>query len=679
VRADFPYARALVAAAPLSELARAVARRARRLPSVDIVIDDEARRLAADALGRAPHLFSPVPLAEPYRVLFPDGVARLRRRAEDILAHRIELFGHTYQLGRAIDWLADPCSCARFDGDGDPRELLERLVTASDAPERIERDPKRVWELGRGAHLLELGAAGRVCPDLEASAREEIAAQLDSFLVQVRPGRGFAYASPLEVGLRAIHWLAAIEFAGGARRFPRPLVERVAGALLFDLSWLWAHREDRGVAPANHLLGDLVAVWVLALALDGAPGARLLIRPVREALEREAARQVGPDGAHFEASTGYHCFALELLVVAHLAARTAGVELEVDGPLRRMFGYLRGVLAPDGTHPGFGDSDDGRVLPVVPREPRSAAHLLPVGVVLFQDPTLRPPQLRFSEEALWIGGPTGHRLWQALEASPHPSAVSFPSGGVHVLRDHGTYVALRAGSYGQNGVGGHAHNDQLSVVVHVSGRPLIADAGTGCYTRDRLLRDRLRGTGAHSTVILDGAEQSPILDGRLFALPDRASVPGVIVEDVGAWARLEASHQGYRRLPARATHRRAVTLHREGGLLLIEDHLDGRGEVAVDVRFLAVEPASAGARAATLERLARLARLLGPVDLARVIELGERAALVPLGGAPLQPRVEPGLISPRWQELAPATLVSFSGRLRLPASVRHALLFLDRR
>ena len=60
--------------------------------------------------------------------------------------------------------------------------------------------------------------------------------------------------------MRALHWLAAVELAGGATALPRAFVERLAGALLADGCFLATHLEDRGIVPANHLLGNYVGL-----------------------------------------------------------------------------------------------------------------------------------------------------------------------------------------------------------------------------------------------------------------------------------------------------------------------------------------------------------------------------------------------------------------------------------
>src|SRR5690242_6361288 len=125
MRMDPAYARALLGAAPLADLARAVARRAVRRPPVPALpIDGEARRLAADALARAPSLSAGEPVGVPWAELFPDGRARVVEHAREILRTRVHIFERRFEFGGPIDWLRHPQTGAPLDRDGDPRVVL---------------------------------------------------------------------------------------------------------------------------------------------------------------------------------------------------------------------------------------------------------------------------------------------------------------------------------------------------------------------------------------------------------------------------------------------------------------------------------------------------------------------------------------------------------------------------
>jgi hypothetical protein len=220
----------------------------------------------------------------------------------------------------------------------------------------------------------------------------------------------------------------------------------------------------------------------------------------------------------------------------------------------------------------------------------------------------------------------------------------------------------------------------MSLVVHAHGRPLVVDAGTGSYTTDPAVRDRFRGTAAHATVVLGGEEQSPFFAGRPFALPEAAHTESVRVEDFGEEAALEAAHHGYQRLPARAIHRRRITLRRALDVLVVEDELEGRGVVPVEIRFPLAQGLSATLQlsAAARSRLAALGSRLGALDLARAIEVPGHALFIP-GPAPgeLTPQIQSGWISTRFAEIHTQPLVAWVGLLSLPQTVATTVIFLS--
>ena len=214
-----------------------------------------------------------------------------------------------------------------------------------------------------------------------------------------------------------------------ARTLPAVFRRRFGGALVEHGRFLVDRLEDWYLVPGNHLLGNLLGLLAIGTAVgDAADAARWRGVAVRN-LAREARRQVCADGADFEGSTAYHRFSLELLLAADRLARAAKLDLDLGEILARMFRFVAGHLGPDGDEPGFGDGDDGRVLPLAPRPPRQHDYLLPVGVVRCGDASLRRAGVPFSAEALWLGGAAGHRAWRALaprEAprTPRPSTVA---------------------------------------------------------------------------------------------------------------------------------------------------------------------------------------------------------------------------------------------------------------
>ena len=96
----------------------------------------------------------------------------------------------------------------------------------------------------------------------------------------------------------------------------------------------------------------------------------------------------------------------------------------------------------------------------------------------------------------------------------------YPCFGLYLYRCQQFYIAIRCGSIGQNGNGGHAHNDQLSFELNLQGHDFIVDGGSYLYTPIPQIRNEFRSTRAHNTLSMEGFEQHHWAEGLngLFSL-----------------------------------------------------------------------------------------------------------------------------------------------------------------
>lgn len=96
---------------------------------------------------------------------------------------------------------------------------------------------------------------------------------------------------------------------------------------------------------------------------------------------------------------------------------------------------------------------------------------------------------------------------------------SYPDFGIYIFKSNRLFLSIRAGSVGQSGFGGHAHNDQLCVELQVDGADVLVDPGTAVYTPLPNLRNKYRSIHAHFAPAIDN--QEPVLfDDGLFRLSD---------------------------------------------------------------------------------------------------------------------------------------------------------------
>ncbi|MGH9945475.1 MAG: heparinase II/III family protein, partial [Pyrinomonadaceae bacterium] len=245
---------------------------------------------------------------------------RLLEGAEAILnAHRWPLLGYgELDFGAEIDWLRDPVSGAVWSPDYHAKVVLVRGDGS---------DVRVLWELNRLSHLSTLARAYAVTRD--GRFAEECFAQIESWRTRNPVGRGPNWSCAMEVALRALNLLAAFQLV---RRAPELNEARLRQLLsMFDEHGAHVRRnlEFSHIATSNHYLSDVVGLFWLGLCLPELRAAREWREFGLREMLREMDKQVLADGAHCEASTGYHRFVTELFLYSFILARDNHVEIDV--------------------------------------------------------------------------------------------------------------------------------------------------------------------------------------------------------------------------------------------------------------------------------------------------------------------------------------------------------------
>jgi hypothetical protein len=155
---------------------------------------------------------------------------------------------------------------------------------------------------------------------------------------------------------------------------------------------------------------------------------------------------------------------------------------------------------------------------------------------------------------------------------------SYPCFGLYIFQSKILFLAVRCGSIGQNGNGGHAHNDQLSFEVNLKGHDFLVDGGSYLYTPLFRVRNEFRSTQAHNTVSWKGFEQNRWKEGLkgLFSMRD----DGQAHIDTCQLQYLQGEHMGFG-----IKHARSFKL--QGDDIVIEDMLgsDSFGELNLNLAY----------------------------------------------------------------------------------------------
>lgn len=449
-------------------------------------------------------------------------------------------------FGNNIEWTRDPLSNYVWPLDYH-RDV--KLLRGDGSDVRV------LWELNRLGHLITLARAYSQTNDERFSA--EFFAQVRSWTEQNPRGRGPNWTCAMEVALRAMNLLAAFEVFRRSPRMDRDFLSSFLQLLQQHGDYIRRNLEFSHIATSNHYLSDVVGLLWLGLLLPELRGAREWRDFGLREMLREMDKQVLPDGADFEASTGYHRFVTELLLYSFLLCRTNHVEIAERywSKLHRMLGYIRAYLRPDGFAPLIGDTDSGRVLPIGDRSARDHAYVIEIGDTVFDDPGLSPES--------------------------HTASQAFRDAGIYIMRDVDLYLCFNASDTGISGRGSHGHNDALSIEVSAGGRAFIVDPGTYVYSADLRQRHVFRSTAYHSTVKIDDREQNTTDPDLPFVIGNEAR-PRVLEWRTGDdFDKVVAEHYGYSPL----IHRRSITFDKRERCWLIQDEFLGDGEHVYEVRF----------------------------------------------------------------------------------------------
>ena len=188
-----------------------------------------------------------------------------------------------------------------------------------------------------------------------------------------------------------------------------------------------------------------------------------------QSIRVEIYNQTYKDGFQSEASTCYHRLVTEIFYYSYLVGKKFNVQFSTDyvSRLKKMISVLDMISKSNGDIPQIGDNDSGRFLVF--------NHIDNYG-------SLNVDYLIDSYDEL-----------QELNYSKtKESFTAFNEAGKFLWKNKNVYFLLVAGSKGQSGNGGHAHNDVLSYELNIDGKDLIVDPGSYCYTTSHKQRNLFR-------------------------------------------------------------------------------------------------------------------------------------------------------------------------------------------
>lgn len=441
-------------------------------------------------------------------------IDKYRHAADEVLAGRFPVFAMpAAQLGFPPQWNRDPKT-----GRQAP---LRFGKTLNYRDESIVGDIKYLWEPSRHAQLVTLAQAWHLSRD-EKYARG-CRTLLESWFDQCPYPSGVHWTSSLEHSIRLLNWSFAWQLlgAGGATIFQGEEGEA------FRQRWLtgvYQHCQfiaghfSRYSSANNHLLGELLGLFVAAVTWPLWKRSARWKNTARRELEREMLRQNAEDGVNREQANWYHHEVADMMIVGGLVARANGCDFSTAywHRLRGMLQYLASIMDAGGHVPNFGDADDAIIARLDPAETADVYRsLLATGAVLFDCAEFKFKAGAIDDKTRWLLGDAAAGKYRGIDMSSVslPMRRDFPQSGYYVLGDRfetqrEVRLVADAGPLGYLSIAAHGHADALSFTLSVAGRELLIDPGTYAYHTQKFWRDYFKGTSAHNTVRVDGVDQS---------------------------------------------------------------------------------------------------------------------------------------------------------------------------
>lgn len=510
----------------------------------------------------------------------------IAQQADEALHHRFAFFTETpREHGERINWHKDYASGRVWDADK-PSHTLDFLTSHNGS------DVKYAWELSRCHWFTWLGMAHLQDPPNKRYA-QAFQEDVRSWINDNPVGMGINWAMPMEVAIRSTNWILAHSFFHNEEIIQRDFWQEFTHSLWQHGKFL-SYNLEYVRHNANHFISNAMGLVILGAFFRHKRQGRRWLAMGKRFLEKEILLQFTKDGVHFEKSTSYHRFVTEMLTLASIAAERADSSFshQYHQRLTAALGYMASYMRPDGSAPMIGDTDNGRVLRCLAHEDfNNHLSTLLLGAAHCKNSNLTsafasiPSSYNIEKHILLHSAQQSHHtnpstsIPSTTKPSSFTSETYFIQSGYIIHKTEDTHLFIDVGDYGMNGWGGHGHNDCLSFEFWLQGHTIFTDSGTGCYTSNIALRNQLRSTKAHNTVMVGRREQVEWLESSLWRIKHDDLDPSVLEQRSGKQGTahtfyLLAEHSAYKQRFG-VQHRRGLRLNSTGenGELAVTDEL----------------------------------------------------------------------------------------------------------
>lgn len=472
---------------------------------------------------------------------------------------------------RDIDWYRDPVSGIRceseFRDDTRHRNAFAQV------------EIRRIWEINRFQWLVAYAQEYAVTKDERSAGR--IVSILRDWIEKNPALKGINWSDSLELSLRLLSWSWIYFLIKDSGAFDKDFEDIFLRSVYLQASFIESNLSAYSSAN-NHLIGEGAGLFVTGILFPQLKGSSRRLEKGKDILEREIEKQVYPDGASKEQSTGYHMFVTDLYLVSFIIG--AKNEIRFSDRLRlrleKMCEFLVHMTDKNGNTPSIGDSDDGVALRL--GEERNTLSILNTASVVFDRNVFKKRAI--DNKTLWLLGREGYDKFSLLKKTNGTySSAAFKNSGYCIIRDRHLFLTFDCGSLGYLSLAAHGHADSLAFTLNIGGRDILVDPGTYLYRSCNGWRDYFRSTKAHNTVRIDNVDQSEMKGPFLWGY--KADTFMEYWSSDKKYDKARGYHTGYKRLKDPVIHSRGITFDKTKREIVVVDSLVSKKEHFAEIFF----------------------------------------------------------------------------------------------
>jgi len=478
-------------------------------------------------------------------------------RAREVSGGWLQYFSHErLQSGFPPDWHRNQRTGQTAPRDGHWSRLNEFAYG----------DVKVIWEPNRFAFTYDLARAYWRAGDEQFP--ETFWRLLEDWRQQNPPQAGINWRCGQEVAFRLMAWCFGLYAFGRSAASTPARVSALAQMAAVSADRIAGHISYALSQRNNHGVSEAVGLWTSGRLFPEFRQSERWRRTGQRLLERLAKDLIYEDGAFAQHSLNYHRLMLHDYLWALRLGEIHGAEFsaQLKARFERAAQFLYQLQDDQsGCVPNYGHNDGALVLPLNNCDYRdfrpviqAARHLTRRTRIYEAGP--------WDEDLLWLFGEPA--LSAPRERLGRTDLVA-PEGGYHTLRSADGFAFVRCARFRHR----PSHADLLHVDLWWRGQNVALDPGTYSYNAPAPWQSLFGSTAAHNTVTVDERDQMELVSRFLWLPWARGWERLRLQSPAGRLAYWEGEHDGYARLSAPVSHRRAVVRMAEVAWLVVDQLL----------------------------------------------------------------------------------------------------------